>query len=284
MRFHRARLTTGGPAAACVTLCLAFLAACGGDDEGGGGTASATPPTASQPGSPGAATSPSASPRGGRPLAGKVVVIDPGHNGGNATHTAEINRQVNVGNGHKECDTTGTATNAGYDESAFTLDVSKRLRDILVAQGATVKMTRQDNKGWGPCVNQRAAIGNQARADAAISIHGDGAAASGHGFHIIEPAPVAGHNTAIVGPSAKLARALRDAYRQGTGIPYANYIADQGIDRRGDLGGLNLSTVPKVFIECGNMRNAGDAAKMTSAAFRQRMAEALAKGFDAYLR
>jgi N-acetylmuramoyl-L-alanine amidase len=38
-----------------------------------------------------------------------------------------------------------------------------------------------------------------------------------------------------------------------------------------------------VFIECGNMRNAADAAKLSSAAFRQRIAVALAAGFTAYL-
>ena len=55
------------------------------------------------------------------------------------------------------------------------------------------------------------------------------------------------------------------------------------LDVRTDLGGLNLSTVPKVFIECGNMRNASDAAKLSSAAFRQRIAVALAAGLTAFL-
>ena len=52
---------------------------------------------------------------------------------------------------------------------------------------------------------------------------------------------------------------------------------------RTDLGGLNLSTVPKVFIECGNMRNAGDAARLTSPRFRERIAVALEAGFIAFL-
>jgi len=52
---------------------------------------------------------------------------------------------------------------------------------------------------------------------------------------------------------------------------------------RTDLGGLNLSTVPKVFIECGNMRNAADAARLTSPRFRERVAVALEAGFVAFL-
>jgi N-acetylmuramoyl-L-alanine amidase len=53
---------------------------------------------------------------------------------------------------------------------------------------------------------------------------------------------------------------------------------------RTDLGGLNLSTVPKVFIECANMRNAADAARVTSPAFRQRAAVGIAAGITAFLR
>ena len=45
---------------------------------------------------------------------------------------------------------------------------------LFVAEGATVVLTRTSNTGVGPCVTERAAIGNRARADAAISIHADG--------------------------------------------------------------------------------------------------------------
>ena len=54
---------------------------------------------------------------------------------------------------------------------------------------------------------------------------------------------------------------MRNRFTRDTGMPYSNYIGDgTALDVRSDLGGLNLSTVPKVFIECGNMRNATDAA------------------------
>ncbi|MFD0851411.1 N-acetylmuramoyl-L-alanine amidase, partial [Actinomadura adrarensis] len=110
------------------------------------------------------------------------------------------------------------------------------------------------------------------------------APASGHGFHIIQPLPVPGYNDGIVPDSRRLGKALRDAYREGTGMPYSNYRAEEGIDNRDDLGGLNLSKVPKVFVECGNMRNAGDAAKLSDPSFRQRIAQALANGFQTYFR
>ena len=58
-------------------------------------------------------------------------------------------------------------------------------------------------------------------------------------------------------------------------MPVSNYLGTNGIMPRGDLGGLNLSTVPKVFIECGNMRNATDASMMRSEEFQQSAAAAI---------
>jgi N-acetylmuramoyl-L-alanine amidase len=216
-------------------------------------------------------------------LSGAVIAIDPGHNGGNGSHPSEINRLVNAGGFTKACDTTGTSTNGGYAEAAYTFDVATRLAAVLRSAGATVVLTRQDNTSVGPCVDERAAIGNRADADAAISIHADGGPSGGRGFHVIEPALVKGYTEAIVAPSARLGAAVRASYATGTGMPPSTYAGKDGIAVRGDLGGLNLSTVPKVFIETGNMRNATDAALLTDAAFRQRAAEAIAAGLDAFL-
>ncbi|GAA5083737.1 hypothetical protein GCM10023259_094490 [Thermocatellispora tengchongensis] len=212
-----------------------------------------------------------------------MVVLDPGHNGGNAAHPEEINRQVDVITGRKPCNTTGTRTPAGYPEHAFTWDVARRMRPLLRQAGATVVLTRPDDTGVGPCITERAAIGNRARADAVLSIHADGATPGGHGFHVILPGPIPGHNEAITTPSRRLGLAIRAAYRHGTGMPYATYTGHNGLNTRTDLGGLNLSTRPAVFIECGNMNNPGDARKLSDPAFRQRIATSLTAGLTTYL-
>lgn len=218
-----------------------------------------------------------------KPLSGKIIVIDPGHNGLNYKHPKTINKLVSAGPKKKACDTTGTSTDSGYAEHAYTFDLADRLAKILRARGATVRLTRPDDKGVGPCIEKRAAIGNQARAHAVISIHADGAPAARHGFHVILPGSVKGYPEKIVKPSRTLGYDIRHAFAKGTGQPYADYIGKNGIDVRTDLGGLNLSTRPKVFIECGNMRNKTDAARMKSRAWRQRAAQALATGLGAYL-
>lgn len=216
-------------------------------------------------------------------LRGKTIAIDPGHNGRNWAHPVEINRQVNAGTLWKACDTTGTSTASGYAEAAFTFDVALRLRRILRRAGARVVMTRTSNDGWGPCITERAAVGNRAGADAALSIHADGGAPSGRGFHVIFPPPLRGLTDDIAASSRRLALAVRAAYRARTRMPYATYAGSAALSVRSDLGGLNLSDVPKVLVETGNMRNAADAALLESPAFRQRIARALAAGLARFL-
>jgi N-acetylmuramoyl-L-alanine amidase len=305
MRVSRAR---GWPLAALVAV--ATLAACGSSPSpvAGDGLTSAPPSVTSLPATTSATPSPSVTtttraparvtaapkpappkatskPLGTGSLAGLVIVIDPGHNGGNFSHTAEINRQVDAGFGQrKACNTTGTSTNGGYTEAAYTFDVAQRLAAVLRGRGAKVVMTRTSNSGVGPCIDQRAAIGNAAHASAVLSIHGDGNLAAGaRGFQIIVATRMMG-GTTIQRDSQALADDVRAAFRSGTGMPYSNYSGGGTAEtHRSDIGGLNLSTRPAVMIETGNMRSATDAALMTSAAFRQREAVALAAGLARYL-
>ncbi|MFD0307225.1 N-acetylmuramoyl-L-alanine amidase [Streptomyces sp. NPDC127119] len=251
-----------------------------GKDQTGGGTG--------QSGGGEESDSSASDPAGSGPLKGKVVVIDPGHNPGNFRHPSDINRKVNIGTNWKECDTTGTSTNAGYTEAEFTLDVSHRLRTILKKEGATVKFTQDGDRAWGPCVDERAEIGNKAGADAVVSIHADGSAAGNRGFHVILPGSVhsgAADTRPIVASSRALGERIAGGFLRTTGGPPSNYIGDgTGLDVRKDLGGLNLSTVPKVFIECGNMRDTKDSAQLTSGAWRQRAAEGISEGIVSFLR
>jgi N-acetylmuramoyl-L-alanine amidase len=209
------------------------------------------------------------------PLVGKTIAVDPGHNGANWAHPAEINRLVAAGGFRKACDTTGTSTNDGYSEAAYTFDVATRLARILRRAGARVVLTRTSNDGVGPCIDERAAIGNRAHADAAVSIHADGGPSAGRGFDVIykPDAP----------DSRRLALAVRQAFAVITDEPYSSYIGSDGLQIRTDLGGLNLSVVPKVLVETANMRNADDARRLESAAYRERVAVALARGLESFL-
>jgi N-acetylmuramoyl-L-alanine amidase len=269
---------------------LAALAGCGGV----AGTSSALPAATTAPAvehknaprhldaARGASSGPPTPPVGA-PLSGRVITIDPGHNGGNFTHPQQIARLVNDGNGEKECDTTGTAAADGYREADFNWSVAARLRALLLAAGARVVMTRSSNTGVGPCITERAAIGNRAHSDAAISIHADGGPPHGSGFAILIPAPIPSHsNQAIIRPSLRLAVALRTSLLR-SGLHPSTYDGVNGLAPRTDLGGLNLSRVPKVFVEVANMQDAGDEAPMERPAFRALVARALLAGLERFL-
>jgi N-acetylmuramoyl-L-alanine amidase len=243
---------------------------------------SSAPPPAGTTLSPGVRPSTPAANGKPAPPPGRVVVLDPGHNGGNAAHPEVINQPVPAGRGRtKPCNTTGTATNDGYTEHAFTWDVAVRVRDTLTARGVRVVMTRPNDSGVGPCVNDRAAIGNRENAAAVVSIHADGSTTAGaHGFHVAYSAPAL--NAAQGEPSLRLARALRDGLR-AAGLATSNYIGSAGLSPRDDLAGLNLSERPAVLVECGNMRDAAEAATLSSSAGRQRYAAAIADAILGYL-
>jgi N-acetylmuramoyl-L-alanine amidase len=215
-------------------------------------------------------------------LSGKVVAVDPGHNGGNAAASSVIGKLIWNGRETEACDTTGAQTDGGYTEARFNWNVAVYLTADLRAEGATVALTRTSNTGVGPCVTERAAIGNQVHANAAISIHADGGPPGGRGFAILEPV-ADGRNDAIIGPSVSLGADLRSAFLSGTGEPFSSYDGTGGIQRRDDLAGINLSAVPKVFIECANMRNATDAAQVTSLRWQATAARAIAAGLTAFL-
>jgi N-acetylmuramoyl-L-alanine amidase len=208
------------------------------------------------------------------------VHVDAGHNGANGTHPAQIGRLVTAGRGgyRKACDMAGAETNDGrLTEPRLTLDVARRLRRRLDALGANVVMTRTTNDGVGPCVDERAAIGNRAHADVALSIHADGGPAWGRGFHVIAPRARRAIRPAMVAPSLRFARILR-ARLDGLGLPRSTYIGGgTALAVRDDLGGLNMSRVPKAFVELGNMRNAADARLLERPAHRDRLAQALAR-------
>jgi N-acetylmuramoyl-L-alanine amidase len=217
---------------------------------------------------------------GSEPLAGDVVGIDPGHNGLDYHAPSFIDAPVFNGTGTEPCDTTGTATDGGYTEAQFNFDVATDLQADLQAEGATVVLTRPNNAGVGPCVTTRAAIVNDAHADVAVDIHADGGPSDGRGFTVLEPT-ADGPNDGVIASSAAFATLLRDAFAAGTPMPVSDYDGVDGLQARDDLAGLNLTTVPKVLIECGNMRNAADAALLVTPSFQQAAATALAQAITA---
>lgn len=230
---------------------------------------------------PAGATAPSA-PDG--PLAGKVIVIDPGHQLGNSNprFARQIAQTRFNGAITKGCNTTGTATNAGFPEATFTWRVAQRLTPLLERAGAKVVLTRSTNSydDWGPCVWDRAGLANRLDADAMVSIHADGASAGSRGFFAIAPALIKGWTDDVVKVDRRLALSMIEGMA-AAGAPRSNYIGNQLLISR-DTTSLNFSNVPTTTIEVGNMRNAQEARLMSTAAGQRRYAEWLYAGIARY--
>lgn len=218
------------------------------------------------------------------PLAGRVIVVDPGHQLGNSNPRFARQMAQTFFNGTivKGCNTSGTATNAGYPEATFNWQVAKRLTRMLEQRGARVILTRTTNSydDWGPCVWTRAQIANRADADAMVSIHGDGSAARNRGFFAIAPTLVRGWTEDVVRVDRRLARAMIAGLRE-SGLTPANYVSGQLL-LSSSTTSLNVSNVPTTTIELGNMRNRIDARLMSSAAGQQAYAEGLLAGLERF--
>src|ERR1700744_5806120 len=192
------------------------------------------------------------------PLAGKVVGIDPGHNGGNFSDPSFINSPVWNGREEEACDTTGTETDGGYTEALFNFRVASYLRRDLIAEGAKVVMTRRSNTP------------------------AEGGPAAGGGVATLPPA-ADGPNDHVIASSRRFGRILLHRYTKLTGVPISNYDGSGGFAPRDNLAGLNLTTVPKVLIECVNMRNAAEATRLVKPGFQKLAARSMADAITVFL-
>jgi N-acetylmuramoyl-L-alanine amidase len=217
-----------------------------------------------------------------KPLAGKIIGIDPGHNGRNYTDPAFLNHQVWNGREWEGCDTTGTETAGGYTEAKFNFNVATYLRADLIKDGARVVMTRHDNHGLGPCVNRRARILDRAHAKVSIDIHADYGPAGGRGFTVLQPV-ADGPNDKVIKSSVRFGHDVHAAMLHDTPMRISDYYGRNGYIFRDDLAGLNLTTMPKVLIECGNMNNAADARLLVQARVQRHIAAALAAAIVKFL-
>jgi N-acetylmuramoyl-L-alanine amidase len=207
-----------------------------------------------------------------KPLAGKIIGIDPGHNGRNSTDPAFLAHQVFNGRTMENCNTVGTQTGSGYTESLFNWNVARHLTADLRRDGARVVLTRRNNHGIGPCVDKRSTMLNHT--DVAIDIHADGGPSWGRGFTVLEPV-ADGPNNKVIGSSIRFGHDVHRALLTDTPMRESNYYGRGGYIFRNDLAGLNLTTVPKVLIECGNMPNRADATLLTTPRVQRQIARAL---------
>lgn len=147
-------------------------------------------------------------------------------------------------------------------EKIMTLDVSQRLKTILENAGYKVIMTR--NSDVFVPLPTRVAIANAYHNAVFICVHFNSATRSGANgietyFYSSESAPLAASIHAAVVGSA----------------PSEN----RGVRRRGYFV-LRRTSIPAVLVECGFLTNPTEAQYAQSAAYRQKLAENIARGIS----
>ncbi len=189
-------------------------------------------------------------------LAGKIVVIDPGHGGRDTGASAEL-RPFDV-----------------YEKN-ITLAVGLRLRDVLTRSGATVIMTRTDDSF--PALESRPALANSRHADYFISIHAD---SSTIGRNTLAGTTVYFHaqNSLCRLMAADIGRRVSET----SGISY-NGVKSDTIRFRTGFAVLRESDMPAVLVETGYMNNDKDLALLRDDGAQQRIAVGITAGLRDFI-
>lgn len=187
-------------------------------------------------------------------LAGKVVVVDPGHGGRDPGSQA-----------------------GGVNEKDLTLPVSLYLAEDLAKEGATVIMTR--NNDTYPTLTDRTSLANRNNADFFISVHINKTNSSAMSGTITFY-----HHTIAV--SRLLAECIHSELVKVTKLPNIGVWQDTKIYPKDNKGFQVLRETPKmpgVLLELGFIGNPNDRKRMMSDDFRHAVAAAVVKGLKVYL-
>ncbi len=212
-----------------------------------------TPPSTPQSGQNRPAGSDPSRGGGRKPLAGHSVVVDPGHG--------------TYGSG---------ASGFGSDEATNTLAISRDLRDLLVAAGAKVYMTRATMSFPGDApgrLDVRTTYANGTGADIFVSVHNnyfdDNDAVSG-AMVFYSPG---GANEASC---RRLARAIETDLVQTTDL------TNRGVATAGYYVTRNSRLSAAVLVEVGFLSNRSDALALADDDFRELAARGIATGIINY--
>ncbi|MDE2481125.1 MAG: N-acetylmuramoyl-L-alanine amidase [bacterium] len=196
------------------------------------------------------------------PTRPKLIVIDPGHGGGDV----------------------GTTRN-GVTEASLTLDMAKRLQAILVARGWQVQLTREtDVDVKRTTQSAQEAISDGYRSTDAQDLQARDDIANNAGARLF----VSIHVNSFInsGPSG-----TTTYFSKPDDVPLAQAVQH---DLAATLGTKDDGTIksklyvtlhanmPAVLVETAFLSNPDDYAKLNSADWRQRVAESIADGIDQY--
>ena len=177
----------------------------------------------------------------------QLVVIDPGHGG------------PDVG-----------ATRNGIYEKDINLAMSKQLGRILQQMGYAVAYTRTDDIDLD--LEPRVQIAEKAKASVFVSVHVNSLDANASQVNGVETYYASG---------ASLGKSLAD-------LVHDQIIASTGANDRGVRSArfyvIRNTSMPAILVETGYITNPSEASRLVNSSYQERMAAAIAKGVDQFLK
>lgn len=203
-----------------------------------------------------------------------IVVIDPGHQ----RHANTEPEPVGPGAQETKSKVTGGAVGCvtGLNEYELNLIVSMKLKDKLEDRGYQVIMTRTEND-VDISNAQRAAVANEAGADAFIRIHANDIEDSSHsGAMTICQTEDNPYNGELYKESRRLSDCILSELTAAAGCE-KDYVWETDT-----MSGINWCTVPVTIVEMGYLSNPEEDARMATDSYQEKLAEGIANGVDAF--